>query len=209
MLGFCQPYSSVFPPCFFFSESRSSPLSSISRSSVVFSVCFFEGLVHMLRNTVNSISASLDPSGLASSPSDESALSTTSNSSSLSSFTSSPSSVAISAETLSQAISQAFQQSLPQMLAAFWENGVPNPTSSSTSGNSSAAPFTTSVPSTYTSTSTSWRSSSLAGSVTVPSFLSTYSSVGIPVVPPAFQLPVPGLSHHPCSIIHWYRRPAA
>ena len=57
--------------------------------------------------------------GLASSPCDESALSTISNSTSSSSFTSSPSSVAISAETLSQAISQAFQQSLPQMLAAF------------------------------------------------------------------------------------------
>ena len=48
----------------------------------VFSVCFFEGLVHMPRNTVNSISASLDPSGPASSPSDESAPSTTSNSTS-------------------------------------------------------------------------------------------------------------------------------
>ena len=56
-----------------------------------FSVCFFEGLVHMPRNTVNSISASLEPSGPASSPRDESAPSTTSNSTSSSSFTSSPS----------------------------------------------------------------------------------------------------------------------
>ena len=39
----------------------------------VFSVCFFEGLVHMPRNTVNSISASFEPSGPTSSPSDESA----------------------------------------------------------------------------------------------------------------------------------------
>ena len=148
----------------------------------------------MPRNMVNSISASLDTSGLASPPSDESALSSTSNSPSSSSFTSSPSSVAISAETLSQAISQAFQQSLPQMLATFWENGALNSTSSSTSGNSSAAPFATSVPSTYPSTSTTCRSSSLAGSVTVPSFLSTYSSVGIPVVPRASQPPVPALS---------------
>ena len=85
----------------------------------------------------------------------------------------SPSSVAISAETLSQAISQAFQQSLPQMLAALRENGAPNSTSSSTSGNSSAAPFVTSVPSTYTSTLTACHLSSSAGSVTVPSFLST------------------------------------
>ena len=138
-----------------------------------FSVCFFEGLVHMPRNMVNRISASLDPS----SSSDESALSTTSNSTSSSSFTSSPSSVAISAETLSQAISQTFQQSLPQILAALRENGAPNSTSSSTSGNPSVAPFTTSVLSTYTSTPTACRSSSSPGSMTVPSFLSTYSSV--------------------------------
>ena len=147
----------------------------------------------MPRNTLNSISASLDPSGPASSPSDESAPSTTSNSTSSSSFTSSPSSVSISAETLTQVISQAFQQSLPQMLADFRENGAPNSTSG-TSGNSSAASSATSVPSTYTSTSTASRSSSLAGSVTVPSFLSTYSSVGIPVVPRASQPPVPALS---------------
>ena len=80
-----------------------------------------------------------------------------------------------------------------QMLAAFRENGAPNSTSG-TSGNSSAASFATSVPSTYTSTSTACRSSSLAGSVTVPSFLSTYSSVGIPVLPRASQPPVPALS---------------
>ena len=147
----------------------------------------------MPRNTLNSISASLDPSGPASSPSDESAPSTTSNSTSSSSFTSSPSSVSISAETLTQVISQAFQQSLPQMLADFRENGAPNSTSG-TSGNSSAASSATSVPSTYTSTSTASRSSSLAGSVTVPSFFSTYSSAGIPVVPRASQPPVPALS---------------
>ena len=140
---------------------------------------------------MNSISASLDPSGAASSPSDESAPSTTSNSTSASSFSSSSSSVPISAKTLTQAISQAFQQSLPQMLAAFRENGTPNSTSG-TLGNSSAASFTTSVPSTYTSTSTACRSSSLAGSVT--SFLSTYSSVGIPVVRGASQPPVPAFS---------------
>ena len=120
----------------------------------IFSVCFFEGLVHMPRNTLNSISTSLDPSGPAASPSDESAPSTSSHSTSSSSFTSSPSSVLISAETLTQAISQAFQQSLPQMFAAFRENGAPNSTSG-TSGNSSVASFATSVPSTYTSTSTS------------------------------------------------------
>ena len=147
----------------------------------------------MPRNTVNSISASLDPSGPVSSPSDESAPSTTSNSTSSSSFTSSPSSVSISAETLTQAISKAFQQSLHQVLAAFRENGAPNSTSG-TSGNSSAASFATRVPSTYTSTSTACRSSSLAGSVTVPSFLSTYSSAGIPVFPCAFQPPVLALS---------------
>ena len=50
------------------------------------------------------------------------------------------------------------------------------------------------MPSTHTSTSTGCRSSSLAGSVTVPSFLSTYSSISIPVVPRASQPPVPALS---------------
>ena len=129
----------------------------------------------MPRNTLNSIAASLDPHGPTSSTSGESAPSTTSNSASLSSFTSSP----------------FFQQSLPQMLAAFRENGAPNSSNSScTSGNSSAASSSINVPSTYTATSTGCRSSSLTGSVTVPSFLSTYSSVTIPVVPRAPQPPV-------------------
>ena len=79
------------------------------------------------------------------------------------------------------------------MLAAFRENGAPN-SSSSTSGNSSAASSAINVPSTLTSTSTGRRSSSLAGSVTVPSFLSTYSSVGIPVVSRASQPLVPASS---------------
>ena len=183
----------VFPRCFSSLRAFRHRCRRFRELFFVFSVCFFEGLVHIPRNTVNSISALLDPSGSASSPSDESAPSTTSNSTSSSSFTSSPSSVSISAETLTQAISQAFQQSLPQMLAAFRENGAPNSTSG-TSGNSSAASFATSVPSTYTSTSTACRSSSLAGIVTVLSFLSTYSSVGIPVVPRASQPPVPALS---------------
>ena len=60
-------------------------------------------------------------------------------------------------------------------------------------GNSSVASCTTSVLLTYTSTSTACRSSSLAGRVTVPSFLSTYSCVGITVVPRASQPPVPAL----------------
>ena len=149
-----------------------------------------------LQTTLNSISASLDPHGPTSSTSGESAPSTTSVSTSSSSFTSvlsSPSSVAISAETLSQPISQAFQQSLPLLLAAFRENGAPN-SSSSTSGNSHAASSAINVPSTHTSTSTGCHSSSLAGSVTVPSFLSTYSSISIPVVPGASQPPVPASS---------------
>ena len=77
------------------------------------------------------------------------------------------------------------------MLAAFRENGAPN-SSSSRSGNSRAASSTINVPSTQTSSSTGCRSSSLAGSVTVPSFLSTYSFVGIPMVLRASQPPVPG-----------------
>ena len=80
------------------------------------------------------------------------------------------------------------------MLAALRENGVPNSTSSSTLGNSNAAPLATGMPSTYTSTPTGCRSSSSAGSVTVPSFLSTCSSVGIPVVSRSSQPPVPALS---------------
>ena len=67
------------------------------------------------------------------------------------------------------------------MLAAFRENGAPN-SSRSTSGNSSATSSAINVPSTHTSTSTGCRSSSSTGSVTVPSFLSTYSTIGIPVV---------------------------
>ena len=47
---------------------------------------------------------------------------------------------------------------------------------------------------THTSTSSGFRSSSLAGSVTVPSFLSTYSSIGIPMVRCASQPPVPASS---------------
>ena len=83
---------------------------------------------------------------------------------------------------------------IPQMLAALRENGAPNSTSSSTSDNSSAALLATSVPSTYTLTSTACRSLSSASSVTVPSFLSTYLPVGIPVVPRASQPPVLALS---------------
>ena len=143
--GFCRPFSSFFLAVFLLREQFFTVVIDFTIFHC-FSVCFFEGLVHMPRNTVTSISASLDPS----SPSDESALSTTANSTSLSSFTSLSSSVTISVETLSQAISQAFQQSLPQMLVALRENGAPNSTSRSMSGNSSAAPFTTSVLSTYT-----------------------------------------------------------
>ena len=139
--GFCQPFSSVFLGFFLLCVQFVTVVVDFAIFRCCFSVCFFEGLVLMPRNTVNSISASLDPSVPTSSSSDESALSTTSNSTSSLSFTSSPSSVAISAETLSQAISQAFQQSLAQMLAALQENGAPNSTSSSTSGNSSAALF--------------------------------------------------------------------
>ena len=77
------------------------------------------------------------------------------------------------------------------MLVAFQENGAPN-SSSSRSGNSSAASSTINVPSTQTSTLAGCHSSSsLAGSITVPSFLSTYSSVGIPVLLRASQPPVP------------------
>ena len=89
---------------------------------------------------------------------------------------------------------------IPLLLAAFRENGAPN-SSSSTSGNSHAAPSAINVLSTHTSTSTGCRSSSLAGSVTVPSFLSTYSSILI--------RPSRIGRHHPCSILPWYPRAAA
>ena len=76
------------------------------------------------------------------------------------------------------------------MLAAFRENGASN-CSNSTSGNSSAASSAINLRRTHTSTSTGCRSSSLASSVNVPFFLSTYSPVGIPVVPRTPQPPVP------------------
>ena len=85
---------------------------------------------------------------------------------------------------------------------------MPN-SSSSASGNSSAASSAINVISTHTLTSTDCRSSSLAGSVTVPSFISTYSSVRIPVVPRASQPPAQPRRHHPCSILPWYHLPAA
>ena len=72
----------VFPRCFSSLRAFRHRCRRFCELFFVFSVCFFEGLVHMPRNTVNSISASLDPSGPASSPSDESAPSTTSNSTS-------------------------------------------------------------------------------------------------------------------------------
>ena len=96
-----------FLRCFLLCKQFVTVVGDFTIFVAVFSVRFFKGFVHMPRNTVNSISASLDSSGPASSPSDGFALSTTSTSTSSSSFTLSPSSVAISAETLSQAISQA------------------------------------------------------------------------------------------------------
>ena len=93
--------------------------------------------------------------------------------------------------------------------AAFRENGAPNSSNSTrTSGNSSPASSAINVSSTYTSTSTGCRSSSLTGSVTVPSFPSTYSSLGIPVVPRASQPTVPA-SSAPSFFDSSYYRPAA
>ena len=162
---FCQPFSSLFFGVFLLYDRFFSILVDSTKfrpHEVV-----FVSSSNMPRNMLNSVSASLDLYVPTPSMSGESAPSTTSASTSSSSFTSLPSSVTISAETLTQAISQAFQQSLPQMLVPFRENGVPN-SSSSTSGNSSAASSTVNVPLTHTSTSTGCRSSSLAGSVTVP-----------------------------------------
>ena len=109
----------------------------------------------------------------------ESAPSTTLGSTSSSSFTSSPSSVAISADchrpfpklfsSRSLTCRWLFGRTQRQILPAA---GLAIP----------ACLFPNNVPLTQTSTSTGCHSSSLAGSVTVPSFLSTYSSVGIPMV---------------------------
>ena len=189
---FCQPFSS-FSSAFFFFASGSSPFSSIPRSFffVFLSVFFLEGLVHMPRNTLNSISALLDPHGPASSLSDESAPPRLNKIPLLRPPL--PHRPPSQRRLCHRPFSQAFQQSLPQTLATFRENGAPN-SSSGTPGNSSAASSATTVPWTYTSTSTACHLSSLAGSVTVPSFLSTYASIGIPVVPRASQPPVPALS---------------
>ena len=174
-----------------------------------FSVRFFEGLVHMPRNTMNSIAPLLDPHGPTLYTSGESAPSTTSNSTSSSSFTSSPSSVSISAKALSQAISQAFQQSHPHILAAFREKGAPNSSSSTCkSVNPSAVSSSINVPSTYTSTSTGCRSSSPAGSVTVPSFLLLIRLLVFPWFLVLPSRPSRLLRHHPCSILLRYCRPA-
>ena len=90
----------------------------------------------------------------------------------------------------------------PGCWAAFRENGAQNSSNSTcTSGNSRAASSSINVSSTYTSTSTGCRSSSLTGSVTVPSFLSTYWSLGIPVVPRASQPTVPASSAPSFSIL--------
>ena len=147
MLGFSSHFlcfSLVF-------SSLSAVLLCFRQLLKAFWVCFLEGLSsNMPRNTLNRISALLDPHNPTSSTSGESAPSTMSVSILLSSFASAlslPSSVSISAETLSQAISQALSAVIPQMLVAIWKNGV-TISSSSTSGNSGVASSTINVPST-------------------------------------------------------------
>lgn len=81
------------------------------------------------------------------------------------------------------------------MLAAFRENKEANSSSSAlSSSNSRAASSAVGVPLTHKLTSIAPLLSSYAGRVTVPSFISTHSTIGNPVVPHASQPPVSALS---------------
>ena len=125
----------------------------------------------MPRSTLNSITASLDWDDFMASSSGE----TNTSSVATTSLASQPI-FSISSETLSQAFSRALGQSLPQILAVFQANGA---TSSSTSsavqspggGAHASNAASSSIPS----------SSTTSGNVVLPSFISTYSTVGNPV----------------------------
>ena len=107
----------------------------------------------------------------------------------------SPPIFSISSETLSQALSQALGQSLPQILAAFQANGA---TSSSTSD--AVQSFGGMAHASNVASSSIPSSSTTSGNVVVPSFISTYSTVGNPVFTALGQLPLMAISTPPTFV---------
>ena len=125
----------------------------------------------MPRSTLNSITASLDWDDFMASSFGET------NTSSVATTSSASQPIfSISSETLSQAFSQALGQSLPKFLQFFHVNGA---TSSSTSS-AVQSPGSEAHASNVASSSIP-SSSTTSGNVVVPSFISTYSTVGNPV----------------------------
>ena len=138
----------------------------------------------MPRSTLNSITASLDWDDFMASSSGETntSLVTTTSSASQPIFS-------ISSETLSQAFSQALGQSLPQILAVFQANRATSASTSSAvqspgDGAHASNVASSSIPS----------SSTTSGNVVVPSFISTYSTVGNPVFTALGQPPLMAIS---------------
>ena len=82
----------------------------------------------------------------------------------------------ILSETLSQVFLQVLGQSLPQILAAFQVNGATNSLNSATVQTGGV------VHASRGATSVTSSSSTTSGNIAVASFISTYSTVGIPVV---------------------------
>ena len=161
---------------------------------LVFLSVFFEGLVHMPRSTVNSMSALLDSSGPASSPSDDSALSTTQTPLLRHPLPHRPLRLQSRRILGLRRSPRLFSSRFPRCWQPFERTERQTLPPAACQAITARAPFTTNVPSIYTSTPTACRTSSFTGSVTVPSFPSTYSSVGIPVVHRASQLPISALS---------------
>ena len=146
----------------------------------------------MSRSTNNSRSTFTPP---AVSPSSSHSSSTTSISTVT---TTSPSSTGVQlpdSNALSQAISRALADSLPALLSSLREHVGDNTSMSSGSATSSA---TMSSPSTVPATIHS-QSSTQSGTLAVPSFISTYSTLGSPVVASSL-LPVTSTTFPPLSI---------
>lgn len=94
----------------------------------------------------------------------------------------------ISSETLSQAFSQVLGQSLPQIIAAFQANGARNLSNSGTVQSGGGAHASNGA------TSVTASSSTMSGNIAVLSFISTYLTVGIPVVSATAQPPTSVIS---------------
>ena len=144
----------------------------------------------MPRSTLNSLTAALHWDDFMASSSGE----TNTSSVATTSLASSPI-FSISSETLSQALSQALGQSLPQIIAAFQANGA---TSSSTSA--AVQSFGGMAHASNVASSSIPSSSTTSGIVVVPSFISTYSTVGNPVFTALGQPPLMAISTPPTFV---------